>query len=530
VASLLGVLLVVAAFGLTVWRAWALEVQTRPGVWVVDAVPAALSELLFGHPKKYTVLATVRQRFFSRLNRENATARTINPAIRQVADMDRATVGDGYVLLGPDDKGIVDLIAVSFRLFGYRIESVTIAYFALLGLSCALYLAAFWRRPAALLLLASILGTLYLVMPMLVLNPQLRSVLALRALPILSMVACLHILLFMASSLRERVGPLGLVLAAAQVALIAFTMHLRSTTMWQVATILGCGVLVLLVGHMRRATLPQTARRSALVAVGASLGLVAAGYLTLAAYQATVFPEEYRRGDEIATRVFWHNIFSGFAYHPAMSERYALRVDDVSITAATRDYLAEIDRLDIWRDIGGEVPDFVGIKFATYDPVVRDMLIARCSAYPGECLETVAFYKPRSLMGSLAWLYGLRAEPPDLQVFESRYFGDIVKRQFLDLSQLLDERGQRAYLWSPLVLALLLPFAVLLLAESRGHLWAAVSAGVGLLLGSLIPTVAGYAALHTIGEPAIAVGMVAYLGLCVGLSVVLRRMVAARRA
>ncbi|MGE3913425.1 MAG: hypothetical protein AB7K36_29000, partial [Chloroflexota bacterium] len=217
----------------------------------------------------------------------------------------------------------------------------------------------------------------------------------------------------------------------------------------------------------------------------------------------------------------------GFAYHPAMSARYGLKVDDVSITAATRDYLMEINRPDIWRDIGGEIPDFVGIKFAKYDPVVRDMLLARCSQYPLECVETVVYYKPLSLVGSLAWLYGLRADPPNLDVFESRYFGDIVKRQFLELSRQLDERHQRAYLWSPAALLLILPFGLLLLTEPPAQHWEATSAGAGLLLGSLIPMAAGYAALHTIGEPAIAVGMAAYLALCLGLATVLQRVIAA---
>ena len=46
-------------------------------------------------------------------------------------------------------------------------------------LSCVLYVAAFWRSPSALLLLAAFLGMFYLVMPMIMHNGQLRSVLAL---------------------------------------------------------------------------------------------------------------------------------------------------------------------------------------------------------------------------------------------------------------------------------------------------------------------------------------------------------------
>ena len=263
-----------------------------------------------------------------------------------------------------------------------------------------------------------------------------------------------------------------------------------------------------------------------------------AGYLGLQVYQATVFPEEYRRGDEIATRVFWHNIYTGFAYHPAMRERYQLRLDDVSIMAATRDWLIEQGRLDTWLAIGGRPPappgvdepasSFEGVKFARYDPLVREMLISRCSTFVRECLETVLSYKPVSLLQNLAWLYGFRELPPDLDVVESRYFGNLLQTQLIGTSHRLDATGLRAFLWTPRVLLVLVPFVLLLVVESGRRAWATLAAGGWLALGSTIPTEAGYAAAHTIGEPAIAFGMLIYLGLGLLLAVGLRRVVSRR--
>jgi hypothetical protein len=258
-------------------------------------------------------------------------------------------------------------------------------------------------------------------------------------------------------------------------------------------------------------------------------------------YQATVIPEEYRRGDEIATRNIWHNVFTGFAYHPAMRERYQLRLDDVSIEAATRDWLVENGRLDDWLAIGGRPPGppgvqesasaFEGVKLAKYDPLVKEMLIARCSQYPRECLETVLYYKPVSLLENLAWMYGLRDLPPDLDVATSKYFGeqgDLLKRQFLGTSQRLDSAGLRASLWSPMALLVIVPFVLLLAVESAGRGWAALAAGAWLALGSTIPIEVGYAAPHTISDPSIAFGMVVYVGLCLALAEGLRRVLAPR--
>ena len=267
-------------------------------------------------------------------------------------------------------------------------------------------------------------------------------------------------------------------------------------------------------------------------AVFIAVGLMVAGYLGLQAYHAVALPEEYRRGDEIATRVFWHNIFTGFAYHPELKERYRLWLDDVSIMAATGRYLVETGQSDRWLDMGGTLPvsdpvtspasDFEGVKFAKYDPAVREMLVARCSTFVRACLETFLWYKPVSLLGNLAWLYGFREQPPDLDVTVSPYFGDILKQQFLGITDGLDGRGWRAYLWTPRVLLIVVPFVVLLLTETRQRTWAALGAVVGLALGSTIPTVSGYAAPHTISEPAIVGGMLVYLGLGVGVAAGLR--------
>jgi hypothetical protein len=514
--SVFAIALIVVAFGMTVARTVALEIHTHPPRWVVEAIPAALSELYFNHPHRYTVLTSVRERFYDRLPDRNPTASQINAAIRRVGEIKPGRAGGPYVLLGPDDKGIVDLVRISFQMFGLRAESVTTIYFVILLISCLVYVVAFWRSTSRLLLLAGFLGMLYLTLPMVTYNAQLTSMLALRAMPVLSMVACLHCLLFMAGSLRERPGALQIFFVAMQVTLIGFTMHLRMTTLWQIITIVGFGVVVLLVASVRRLGVATVAWRWTGIAVGATISLTVAAYIGLQAYQSATLPEEYRRGDQIATRVFWHNIFSGFAYHPDFSERYQLRVDDASVFAAARDYLAETGRYDVWLAMGGEdAEEFGALNYTKYDPIAREMLFARCTTYLPECLETFLWYKPVSLMGNLAWLYGLQPLPPDLEVTVSRRSasgGDVVKQQYIAATRQIDAHGQRAYLWTPIVLLIILPFAVLLVRESRPSVWTTLAGSVGLALGSLFPTVIGYPLPHTILETALAVGILVYFG------------------
>jgi hypothetical protein len=414
---------------------------------------------------------------------------------------------------------------VSFQLFGYRTESVTALYYAIMLVSIALYVVAYWRSPSRLLLVAAFLGMLYLTLPMVAYNPQLKSVLALRVLPALSMVACLHCLLFMGGSLRNRVSVLQIVLVAVQVSLIAFAMHLRTTALWQIITIVGFGVVVVGVASIRRLGVRTVPWRSTALAAGTTIVFAIAGYYGLKAYQAAALPEEYQRGEQIGTRVFWHNIFSGLAYHPDFAERYHLRIDDSSIFAATRDYLLETGRHDVWIAIGGEeAEDFQALKFAEYDLLAREMLVARCSTYVRECTEAMLYYKPVALIGNLAWLYGLRELPPNLDILVSEKItegADEVKQELIRATAQLDAHGQRAYLWTPLVLLVLVPFTVLLTKESRQSIWVAFAALAGLTAGSLIPTVIGYPVPHTILETALAVGMFTYFAVCAAVAQVL---------
>src|SRR4029079_1922516 len=101
----------------------------------------AISELYYGHTKRYTSLESVQRRFYNRVDRESSTARTVNAAMQRLRETSNEDPGPAFLLMGPDDKGIVDLVELSFRLFGMRQESVIMLYFAILGLSCLLYVA-----------------------------------------------------------------------------------------------------------------------------------------------------------------------------------------------------------------------------------------------------------------------------------------------------------------------------------------------------------------------------------------------------
>jgi hypothetical protein len=524
------VCLIGIAFAANVHRATTLDMHSNMPMWVVMTIPSALSEIAFDNDKKYTVLKPVYQEYYGRLT-TSLDADSINAAIAAVLRLDRSNIDRGYELLWDDDKGMVDLIALAFRLFGLKVNSIFFMYFVAMFASCAAYALAFFRRPACLLLLAGFQAMFFLVLPMIAFNPQLASVLTNRVLPLLSMVACLHLILF---ALRPKATIFQFALVIAQAALIIFTVHLRTTTMWQTTTIAlisGWSAVVAWRVGVSHGLASRIWQLRALVA-GVPLLLIVVGQLGLRTYQSRAFPEDYYRGDHMVTRVIWHSLFLGLAFNPQFAERYKIRLDDFSVVRALGEYLREQGRGDEYTALLAGPTPASGIYWGSYDPMVREMLVSRCTTHLTECLAAVGYYKPRSLAGNLAWVYGLRPEPPDLDIWvatESIDGGpitpesaEVVKAQFLATSRRLDETGLRAFLWTPAVLLLMLPFGIFLTRASRhdlAYVWVGAAA---LFAGSLIPTVIGFPGPHTVADAATASGMLIYLALCSGLAVGLR--------
>jgi hypothetical protein len=510
--------MVALAFGATVLRAHSLGVDTHPPGWVVDAVPPALSQVVFGWDRHYTSLGVVSDTFREATSKQPMDAAHIDAAIARVQAIDRRVVGDQYELLGSDDKGIVDFVVVSFVMFGLHVERTLYLYFVVLGVSTGLFAVAFIRLPAYLLLVASFHVMLFLLLPAVAFNPQLGSPLALRAMPLLAMVACLHCILYLLRPAGTR-WQLGFVVA--QIALLTIVVHLRSTSIWEPATVFVMGLTLAVAPWLRQHRLTSADRRVALLRLMPAL-FVLVGQLGLAAYRTVGFPVEYQRGEQITTRVFWHNIFSGLAFQPSLAERYQLRVDDVSVIRATGQYLHEKGRDADWAAVGGTSPNFSRVRWAAYDPFVGEMLVDRCTRYWEECLSAALYYKPRSLIGQLEWLYGVRTLPPDLEVFVSPDVGDAVKQQVIDLTGRLDTAGLRAYLWTPAAFLLLAPFVVVIAASCQRVLADAWIASGVLLSASASTTIIGYPAPHTIADFAVAAGICVYLLLCCAAAFLLR--------
>jgi hypothetical protein len=497
-------------FAANVIRAHTLGMDRNPGKWVFFAIPPALSDLVFGNRGGYTSLKAVNDVFYAAVQEDPITGDKIDRAIRAVMALNPVAVSSQTVLAIGDDKGIIDLVKISFRLFGYNKASPFYLYFVLLFLS-ALIFALTFNAPFFHTVLASFLVAHYLLLPTVFYHTQLQSVLALRFLPVLSMIACLHCMLF---ATRPTFSVLGLTALALQVGLLIFVIHMRSVTMWQVIVV---GVFTLLVlGRRAYQSHFRLTRRTLQCFIPAIIPIlfVMSGLAGLSAYRNVAYDQRYHRGEELLTRVFWHSIFLGLAFNPALAERYQLKVDDYSAVRAVSQITIETGHASEWNAIGGSS---TGFRWAAYDLLARDALLELClHREPGQCVANVIYYKPLSLMRHLAWLYGFRDDIPDRAIFVSAgWAGNAMGADLDALKASLDRTGLQFRLWHPIAIFMVVSFAIILFATNDTPRMADVIPGIVLTAGTAIPTLVGFPSLHTIAEPTIAIAASLYSGIAV---------------
>ncbi len=469
-----------------------------PPVWVVDAIPAALSNQIFGSPADYTALRAVRDRFYMDLNGQFRNSRSVDHAIATVRSLDHASISREAVLLGGDDKGIIDFIKISFYVLGFSSKNIIYLYFLLLYFSVVLVIVTFPRVLLSVLVAEFFLVAHYLFLPAVFYDLQLQSVLALRFFPVLALVATWHCLLFIQ---KGQWTPIRRLAVVAQICLLLFVIHLRSVAIWEawLIVIFGLAKIGLSFWMPRFGLNVPPGRRTELFPVIAILG----GLLALNIYHRTAYNEGYRRGDQIATRPFWHNILSGFAFDPDLSREYGLKVDDISELKATQRFLIARGREAEWQSMGGTSPAFSRIRWVDCDPVEGELLRSIVYSHPREVFLAVLYYKPLSFIKHLSWLYGFRRELPDASIFVSPDVGNGMANDMSWLQARLDALRLRFILWDPIAVGSMV--ACTLLALFGGEtLCRADWLPLGILTaGSTIPVLVGYPSMLTIAESAI---------------------------
>jgi len=475
--------------------------------WTAAAIPAVVSSKYFGSKERYTAIGTFITYFYDgplgkpdprkkRTDVDAATQRIMSFTEDQLQRSDNRS-------LGIDDKGVVDFVWLSFTIFGPSAGHFIDTYYLILLASCSVFCLAFFKRHAYLYCLAAFLVVLWLIQPMIRYNDQLTSLLALRCFALVSLPACLHCVIAAIGGRRQTLSWPDRLFWFLQLLVVVFATHVRITAIWEIAVIGIVCALAAFSSYRHRQT------RTAVV-MGFLMLAAFASPAVLSAYHYLGYSKIYRQPQHIATRPFWHNIYSGLAFNREFAERYRLRIDDVSVIRATGEYLTEHGRTSEWAAMGGTSDGYSKLRYTAYEAVVREMMFERCYQHFGNCLAATFLDRPLATGRFVAWLYGLHALPPEMDLYISEDFGDIAKRQMVDLDRRLRDGEQYAVLWHPGALAFLLTF--LLFAASRPaqeHSDVAYASSV-IATGSLATVIIGYPAPWTIPDVACTLGTLVY--------------------
>lgn len=491
--------LITGCLALNVCQARVVGMHQVVSFWAAQAVPAALGNLCFDQPHDYRGLVGVRDLFG--VVPWQPTAQGVNDGIENVLAHRHEPIDRTWYLVSPDDKGIIDFVELAFVLFGYRAESLLPLYWAGLAASCLVFWLRFGGRPWAVALLVAFLLAHCCALPVIAINPQLRSVLALRFMSLWGVVATLHLVLETRSG--ESLWPVRWLGVAYQTAMILFVLHIRFSAIWEVLCVAGVAATVAF--RLWR----QDGLGKRLLAAAVPAVLLLAGTCGLSAYKRSAISRAYYSGGG-ASHVFWHSVFSGLAFSPVLGPKFGIGIDDVSIYDCTHRFLVERGQGRRWEKMGRSEQ--------RYDQAVRDMFFTTCLEYPREVFSTYVYHKPRALVLYIAWLMRLADDPPDVQVLWTR-----ANEELDGITARMDRYDRSFRLFRPGCFVLLLLTLLWAHRSVRAHMRDVAAAFVPLAACSLMPSLLGYPTSHTINDALVCFGMLTYLVVLAAAGAVLAR-------
>lgn len=238
------------------------------------------------------------------------------------------------------DIGFIDFLDLSFSLFGISLFSIFLTVYLLLGLSLVIFAAAFARDPVALAVVAFYTLAFYIFVssPAAMERSLYWTVSNPKFLSFFCIVPLLHAGFIILNG--ARISPLNVVLLIAQLALLSFAIHNRSTAAWAALSIvvMAAGRFTFdkwVVKHSWRHSLGKAWAGFAAVAI------VAVGQMWVA---SATHPAMAASGQE-PRHTIWVSAYCALTYHEDWAEKYGAAHDNQvcedAARIAVKNYIAE---------------------------------------------------------------------------------------------------------------------------------------------------------------------------------------------
>ncbi len=463
-----------------------------------SAITIAISDLIHGLNLGYVGFSAVKaklvenwppgvsgERVEAELDHDPIRARQ-NAAIQAAASLPAPTrayfTDRSLMTMVYDDIGYVDLVKLSFRLFGMKMEAMHYTYFVLLSLSALAFLLVFRADAVAqTVLLCTLLG-FYIEIQIghFKITPTFTG---LRHGSTLSLIPMWHFafllvrrrrLNFSVTSLGRRGIPLprmewqSLVTLAATVAqlpILFLAIRMRGSAIWAVLFIIALAALIYVVPFVRRRLwtlpVPSAIRKVMPWPVVILLGGMVANNLST---QASLHPI-YFTDDVMPYHGMWHSAVLGLMYSPELApkrsaESFARYAYDQGGFFAAEDYLDRIRFMERPVDAGTINPTYLSpwtgtLKARLHDNIARRVFFEIVAEHPFGMLVLYLYKKP---LGIAKNTLEQMAMAPDLFWFVLILLGGAVTAAIWLLFDVADPRAVREVV---LLTAAPIPFSVL---------------------------------------------------------------------
>lgn len=309
---------------------------------------------------------------------------------------------EGIMGLGWDkDMGYADFVKLSFVLFGTKLQSLYYTYFLLLGLSALLFVIAHAYSPVHLFVPAGFMVLVYSIISLdgfgdpfqwdTVFNPRFMTTLA--TLPFF------HIVISMIR--HTPMHWFGLVVLLGQAIVLAFAIHVRTTTAWTVIAVFALVAISLFIVRWRSEAGFQGRSGwsgSPLLPAGLVVGVIATSLLYV---KAAGHPSIEAKG--FSTRhSIWTSVNYGLQNHPDWAEKYGSKYGNPTGDGVTNaifyDYLERHPLPE-----GTALLSERGVNPQLWDNYLRRAFFEFLRRDPGYVAELYLIHNPRAVFTTIDW-------------------------------------------------------------------------------------------------------------------------------
>ena len=317
-----------------------------------------------------------------------------------------------------NDLGLPTFYKTSFQLFGVSLWAPHDLFFALLGGSLLLLVAAHPRDPTSLCLALFVVLALHAVTFVLTISTQLWTAIDVRFMSTLAVLPCLALALEVTSGRWSWTGQL---LAIPQAALIAAVYQVRISVAWTIVCLAFLAGWTMVAGR-KRGWAPRAAAAGPLLATSALL-------LAFTTHHGQRLSEQ-ERAESAGRHVFWHSLHTGFAANPTLARRYQLDFADMpSYLAVMRDVAVhDPQRMQAVFGTNSLAFNFVHVNWIEYERSARAVVMRMLREEPGAALRAFVYDKPLMLIRTLGWATGLSDVPVQTIAMEPEWLSTPAQR------------------------------------------------------------------------------------------------------